>query len=196
MSSTNGGAAVELIYASSQVGTTTTPAAAAASMIAGLEPIVVKGGFMNAASGSKASSLHLQCILECTTTATIPTFKFGLSKTTAQPAAFSGTGGIETTTFTPPNALTAIQVLIDYYLMYRTPSQVAGSTVSVKGFVTAPQLVPSPFAITIPTNNGTSTWTDWEVDLPYFLWPYVTLGAATAGNTVTMQQVRMFGESA
>ena len=34
-----------------------------------------------------------------------------------------------------------------------------------------------------------------DVDQQIFLWPYLTLGAATAGNTVTMQMAKLYGEN-
>lgn len=196
MTSFNGGSASELIYASSQVATTSTPAAAAATITAGIEAIQLPANFMAAASGRKASSCMLVVDGVATATATVPTWKFGLSKTTAAPASFSGTGGIESATFTPGVVTAAIFSLV-YKLQYRTPSTGgANGVVSVLGMITGPQLLPSPFSFSIPASNGTRTWTDWEPDLPYFLWPYLTLSAGTAGNTVTVEQVRMFGESA
>lgn len=197
MTSYNQGAAGELIYASGQVATTSVPAAAAAAITLGLEAIQLPAGFMAATAGRKASSCQLIVDGVATATATIPTWKFGLSKTTAQPAVFSGTGGIESATFTPPGAITAAPFTLTYKLQYRTASTGgANGVVSVLGKIEGPQLLPSPFQFTIPTNNGTRTWTDWEPDLPYFLWPYLTLSAGTAGNTVTVEQVRLFGESA
>ena len=35
-----------------------------------------------------------------------------------------------------------------------------------------------------PASGVAPTFSTWEMDLSYFLWPYLTLGAATAGNTV------------
>ena len=45
------------------------------------------------------------------------------------------------------------------------------------------------------TNVSGASAATIDVDQPLFIWPYVTLGAATAGNTVTLQKAKMWGEN-
>ena len=46
-----------------------------------------------------------------------------------------------------------------------------------------------------PLGTGGTTMTVWQSDQEYYLWPYLTLGAATASNTVTVQYVKLYGEN-
>jgi hypothetical protein len=185
------GTQTELLYSYAGAATTTTPAAAATSVIATYPPVVIPGGFM-AALGGRSSSLRVWLWGQATATATVPTWIFGISKTTIN--TFSGTGGIQTATFTPGAVTGAyFRVIIDITL--RAEGQVGNSTVAVNGVVDGPALLPSPFESTIPASNVANTWTDWQVDQQYYLWPYLTLGAATAGNTVTTQQLKVYGEN-
>ena len=54
----------------------------------------------------------------------------------------------------------------------------------------------SPFKLTLPpSGTGNTNGTGFDVQQPLYLWPYITLGAATAGNTVTPQIGNLYGEN-
>lgn len=181
----------ELYQSYSGPATTTTPTAAAVSMVAGLGPLIVPGAALGGL-GSKASSWRLRLTGLATATATVPTWKMGVAKTLTSTAAF--TGGFETPTFTPA-VVTAALWWLDFELTYRTLSQTNTGVVVVSGEVRGSSLIASPFSQTIPASNGTNTWSDWDIAQTYYLWPYLTLSAATAGNTVTVQTAKLYGEN-
>ena len=100
---------VELLYAYAGAATTTTPTAGAVSLIATYPPIVIPPNYFSKL-GANSSSLHLRMGGVIVTTATIPTFLWGLSTTpaTTTPAAFSVTTSIAATTaIAPATAKTA-----------------------------------------------------------------------------------------
>lgn len=185
------GTQTEVLYSYAAAATTTTPTAAAVSMIATYPPVICPGGFFGKL-GNQSSAMRLWLWGKATATATVPTWIFGISKTTTN--TFAGTGGIQTATFTPA-AVTAAYFRIIIDITLDSIGQTNNSTVFVNGIVDGPALVPSPFESTIPATNVANTWTDWQVDQQYYLWPYLTLGAATAGNTVTTQSLKVYGEN-
>ena len=171
--------------------TITTPTAAAVSIIVGLGPLYIPGGAFGGL-GKSASSWRLRLTGLATATATVPTWKFGVAKTLTSTAAF--TGGFETATFTP-NVTTAGLWWMDFELTYRTISQTNTGVVVASGEIRGASLLATPFGATIPASNGANTWTDWDIAQTYNLWPYLTLSAATAGNTVTVQTAKLYGEN-
>jgi len=185
----------ELLYAFHGAATTTTIATGTQSMIVGCPPIVVQGNYMTNA-GSHSSSLRLKVFGLITCTATIPTFTFGVSATSAQPAAFASTNALGTTAAITPTGTTAnTPFWMDVDIGLRTLTQVASSVLVCDGEVRCPGAFASPFSATIPAAGSSATSAFWETDLQYFLWPYMALGTATTGNSVTVQSVKLYGEN-
>jgi hypothetical protein len=178
-------------YSYAGAATTTTPTAGAVSIIATYPPVIIPGGILGKL-GNQSSALRVRAWLQCTATATVPTWLLGVSKTTTN--TFSSTGGIATATFTP-SVKTAAQIMMEIEISLRSIGQTNNSTAVVQGQVEGPDFLPSPFSSTIPATNVANTWTDWQVDQQYYLWLYLTLGAATAGNTVTTQMLKVYGEN-
>jgi len=185
-----GGTDYELYQSYGGPATVTTPTAAAVSIVVGLGPLYIPGGAFGGL-GSKSTSWRLRLSMLASAAAS-PTWKLGVAKTTTSTAAF--TGGFETATFTP-TVVTAALAWMDVEFTYRTLSQTNTGVVVVSGLITGPALVPSPFGASIPASNGANTWTDWDIEQQYYLWPYLTLSAATAGNTVTTQTAKLYGEN-
>ena len=183
----------EELYSSFAAATTTTPAAAAASITAGLPPLVIPGGYMGKL-GNQCSSLRVMMGGQMTATATVPTWLFGIAFTSAVPPAFSAATPLgATAAFTPVAGAGAyFWAQIDIGLRAIAPG--AASTVVTIGKFEGP-LFPSPFYQTLPATNIAPAVATWETDLQYFLWPYVTLGAATAGNTVSLHWAKIYGEN-
>lgn len=181
----------EQLYCYASAATVTTPTAGAVSLLATYPPVIIPGGYM-AKLGSQSSTLRFRMVGQATATATVPTWLFGISKTTTN--VFSSTGGIASAAFTPP-VVTGAYFRIDGDISLRAVGQTNNSTVVVSALIDGPALVPSPFEASIPATNVTNTWTDWQVDQQYYLWFYLTLGAATAGNTVTTQYLKVWGDN-
>jgi hypothetical protein len=78
-------------------------------------------------------------------------------------------------------------------LTVRTITQVATSVIVSGGTVLAPSTISTGWSF--PATGVAPTFSTWEMDLSYFLWPYLTLGAATAGNTVTTHYCKLYGEN-
>jgi hypothetical protein len=187
---------VELLYSYAGAATTTTPTAGAVSLIATYPPIVIPPSyFSKLGANSSTLRLHLGGIL--TATATIPTFLWGLAITpaTTTPAAFSVTTSLAATTAVAPTTAqtTGCGFVMDVDLTVRTITQVASTVIVAGGQVQSPQSSASGWGF--PAVGVASTFSTWEMDLSYFLWPYLTLSAATAGNTVAVQYAKLYGEN-
>jgi hypothetical protein len=137
-----------------------------------------------------------------TTTATIPTWKFGVGVTQALPATFGNTILMETPARTPGAAQTGAWWHLDIDIMLDTLALAATSKLFIAGTISSDGLQPSAFSTSAGSEwsfpaAGTSAVTaaSIDVDQPIFLWPYLTLGTATAGNTVTTQMVKLHGEN-
>lgn len=187
------GTQAELLYANYAAATTSVVSASAVTITAGLPPIIVPAGVMSA-TGAKSSSLRLVVGGQLTSTATVPTFSFGCAFTQSSTFAASPllVGG---STALAGSVVTAApwRMVVDIGL--RTLSVTAASTLYSTGDVWSPGFYNTPFGVSIPATNGTYTTTAWPADLQNYLWPILTLGAATAGNTVTVEYVKLYGEN-
>ncbi len=186
----------ELLYSFYGAATTSVPSASAVTITAGMPEIVVPSNFM-AALGRRSSALKLKLGGYMTATATVPTFAFGLARTP-----FAVGGGVFSAgtplatlsnTVTPSAASGSFDAEIDIGLRAMAPG--AASTVWCSGKVMAsPALTTSVWWLN-PLGAGGTTDTAWQPDQEYYLWPYLTLGAATASNTVTVQYAKLYGEN-
>ena len=186
----------ELLYAYYGAGTVSTPTTTpGSSMTLGYPPVIVPGGYMSNV-GEHSSSLYMHMKGLLIATATIPTFQFNLYATTAQPAAWAATTLIGQTTTATPSATTGQWCTVEWNIGLRTLGLGAASTVTCNGLVTCASL-PSPFYLEIP--NGASTYTPtcttWPMDQQVYLWPTLSLGTATAGNTFTCEYLKLYGEN-
>ena len=197
------GTLFEELYSNAAGATTTTPTASAVSTTAGLPSIEIPGGYFTG-GGKKTSSVRLKIAGQLTTTATIPTWLFGVAWTQALPATFNATNVLAAcAAFTPGTAVTGAWYELEMDISLRTLALGAASAVISHGRIECPEAFPpAAYSATsgasrhMPAANvsGVSGATI-DVDQPLFLWPYVTLGAATAGNTVTTQIVKLYGEN-
>jgi hypothetical protein len=193
----------EVLFATGQAATTTTPAASAVNICATWPSIEFPPGFFANSVGKRASTGKLKMRGQMTTTATIPTWQFGVAWTQAMPAAFSATTVIAATAVrTPGTAQTGAWVDIELDVFLRTIALGAASVLVGSGSVRSEGLLPSVFSTTqvdewsLPaTGANGQTAASVDIDQPVFLWPYLTLGAATAGNTFTAQMGKLYGET-
>jgi hypothetical protein len=203
----------ELLYSYFGAGTVSVPTVTpGSSMTLGYPPITVPGGYMKN-SGSWASSLKLVGGGLLITTATVPTFQFSLWRTMAQPATWAASGSAvlvgQTAISTAPGVSTGAPFEMEWNIGLRTAGVVSGgsdatSTVVCFGKVWsyAAQLTsaagpPSDFVLPVPAVGATYSPTDttWPMDQQVYLWPTLSLGAATAGNTATMEWLKLYGEN-
>lgn len=187
------GTLFEELYSYYGAATTTSPAASAVSITATYPPIVVPGGYMTGL-GAKSSSLRLRFGGQMTATATVPTWLFGVAYTSATPPSFSASTPLAATGTFTPSAGTGGYFICEVDIGLRTLALGAASTIVTMG-KSEGSLFPSPFWQSFPATNVAPTITAWESDLQYFLWPYLTLGAATAGNTVSLHFCKLYGEN-
>jgi hypothetical protein len=186
----------ELLYSRAGAATTTTPTAGAVSLIGSYPAIKVPANYMRKL-GEDCSSLRLKMSGQLTATATIPTWLFGVAISSAQPPVFptlSAANTLAATAAVTPSAGTGIWAFFDIDITLSAVALGAASTVETTGTIDCPNF-PAPNFITLPANNVSSANANWESDLQYFIWPYLTLGAATAGNTFTMRMVKLFGDN-
>lgn len=194
MSNYFGGA--ELLYARAGAATTTTPTAGAVSLIGSYPAIAVPANYMRKL-GADCSSLKLKLWGQLTATATVPTWVFGVAFTSAQPPVFptlSAANTLAATAAFTPSVSTGPWAQFDIDITLSAAALGAASTVETNGIIACANF-PSPFSVTMPATNVTPSNANWESDLQYFLWPYLTLSAATAGNTFTTRQVKLYGDN-
>src|SRR5580704_2652686 len=114
----------ELLYSCSQASTpvTTPTVTPGASMTPGLPPIAVPAGYMANSAGQRASALCLKIWGLLVATATVPTFGFGLYYTSAQPAVWSGSNTMVTSTSAIPTFTAGTYPFYAQWdIAYRTP---------------------------------------------------------------------------
>jgi len=198
----------ELLYSVSQASTpvTTPTVSPGASMIPGLPPVTVPAGYMASSSGTRASALVLKIWGLVTVTATVPTWGFSLSYTSAVPAVWAGTPLLATasSTFTPVAGTAPF--FMEFDISYRTPNPAGSPATGVVvafGQWTCP-LFPQGAQVAAGVSAGT-IWsppagtlgnaTAWDPNVQYFLWPTLFCGAATANNFVTTEIVKLYGEN-
>lgn len=186
----------ELLYACYLAATTSVPAAAAATITAGYPPIIIPAGAFDRLGGW-ASSLRLEMGGLMTVTATIPTWSWGLwcaVQTTTAPA-FSTSLALGTSTAAaPPSAVTNVPWTVTLHLGLRALALGAASTIVTWGQVTSTG-INAAGETTIPGTGAYTPPATYDTSQAYVLWPGITLGAATAGNTVTTQFAKLYGEN-
>jgi hypothetical protein len=187
----------ELLYSSYALATTSVPTAGAVTITAGMPPVLVPAGYMKNV-GSWTSSLRLIVGGLITTTATIPTFNWGLYAavaTTTAPA-FSTAGITLATTgaSTPPSAVSNVWFLAIFDIGLRAIALGAASTIVCAGTIQS-TAVNAAGELTLPASGAYTPPATWDTTQSYVLWPGLTLGAATAGNTVTVQYMKLYGEN-
>ena len=189
----------ELLYSVTQAATNSTPTTTpGSSAIVGWPPITIPAGYFDNASGSWSKTLKLCIGGLVTPTTTIPTFSFGLYTTTAVPAVWAATNLMYTasTAVTPTTASATAQPFYwESHIGLRTMGAAgANSTIVSQGWFESP-LIPTTGIVWMPTTGaGTMLFTTYDPAVQYFLWPTISLGAATAGNFITPQWGKLYGE--
>jgi len=187
------GTQTELLYSFYGAATTSTPTTSPGSSITLTYPaIVIPGGIMGSV-GSRSSSLRLEIGGLMTATATIPTWQFFLYLTTTNAFGTTLTLG-STGTFTP-TAQTSAPWTSSIRIGLRTLALGGASTVLAQGSFTSIGFPTATFGIVpLPASGAITPLATWASDQQYFLWPALSLSAATAGNTVTTEYLTLAGE--
>ena len=193
----------ELIYAFHGAATVTTPTTSpGSSMTLTYPPIIVPAGYF-ANTGSRSSSLKLEMGGLCTVTATIPTWQFFLyAAILPSPPVFATTLTLgSTATFTPGQAAANFVWDATIEIGLRTLALGAGSTVTAVGKYTSNAFLPAAYSVTatnvvsMPASGAYTPFATYDTSQQYGLWPALSLGAATAGNTTTLQYAKLYGEN-
>lgn len=195
----------ELLYAFFGAATTSVPGTSPGTTItAGYPPIIVPAGYMRSV-GSQSSSLRLEIGGLATATAAIPTWQFFLyasvATTTAPAFSTSGLTLGSTTTFTPGTAETNDVWTATIHIGLRTLALGAASTVAAVGefksdvFQASALTIQSTTYVSMPGPGAYTPVATWDTTQAYVLWPALSLGAATAGNTVTVEYLKLYGEN-
>jgi hypothetical protein len=199
----NKGFGVELLYSNYAAATTSTPTASpGSSMIVGYQPITVPQNYMSD-TGSWSSSLKLKMGGQLTITATIPTWQFllyAVVATTSAPAFGTTITVASTAAITPGAVATAAWWTMELEIGLRTltpgASVVVGwGEVRCPALASAAYAAATPFDVTMPAANTAGTSNTWDASQSYVLWPALAVSGGTAGNTVTTQYAKLYGES-
>lgn len=193
----------ELLYAFFGAATVTTPTTTpGSSMTLTYPPIIIPGGFFHN-TGSQSNSLKLEIGGTATATTAFPTWQFFLYTTplVANPA-FATTSTLgSTTTFTPGQAATTVAWDAIITIGLRTLALGTNSTLVTFGRFISNAFLPVAYTVTatntvlMPGPAGTSTFATYDTSQSYTLWPALSLGAATAGNTVITNYAKLYGEN-
>jgi hypothetical protein len=186
----------ELKYASYALATTSVPTAAAVTITAGQPPIIIPSGYFKN-TGEWASSARLVMGGLMTVTATIPTWNWGLYGVvaTTSPPVFGTTLALGSTgASTPPGAVTNVPWFMNLDIGLRTLAAGAASTLVCWGVIQS-TAVNAAGELTLPGTGAYTPPSTYDTSQSYVLWPGLTLSAATAGNTVTVQYAKLYLEN-
>jgi hypothetical protein len=189
----------ELLYSVDAAGTVTANQTAAQPFTVGYPPVVIPGGFFaNATEAYRQSSLRLECGGLLIATATVPTFTVSLGSATSD--GFSSSNALVTSgTFTPV-ASTGVWFEMNVHLAVRTlPIQtisgVTNATVSAHGWFDVLYLSsPVRYSLPAPAASYSPAGTI-DTSIQQYLYPTLTLGTATSGNTLTLEYLKLYGEN-
>lgn len=180
----------ELLFATYQPATVSVPSASAVTITAGWPAIVIPGGYFANDRGDWCSSLRLRLGGFITATAVVPTFSWGIAYTTTSTFSASTPLATVSNTVTPTAGSGSWKMEIDIGL--RTLVIGAASTIVTHGEISSNLFTGN---VQLAPGGSGNTVANIDKQLPYYLWPYILLGAATAGNTVTLQYGKMMGEN-
>jgi hypothetical protein len=190
----------ELLYSYYGAATTTTPTASpGSSMILTYPPIVIPANYFSKL-GAQSSSMKLKMGGLATVTATIPTWQFFLYLTTTNAFGQTLTLG-STATFTPGQGATNAVWDADIDIGLRALALGSSSTIVAIGKYTSEAFTPAAYSatiyntVTMPAIGAYTPLATYQTDIQYYLWPALSLGAGTAGNTVTTEYVKLYGEN-
>lgn len=193
----------ELLYAFHGAATVSSPTTSpGSSMILAYPPIIIPAGYFSNV-GSRSSSLKLEMGGLCTITATIPTWQFFLyAVPLAANPSFATTNTLgSTATFTPGQAATSAVWDSTIEIGLRTLALANASTVTAVGVFRSNAFQPAAYSvtatnvITMPATGAYTPFATYDTSQAYTLWPALSLGAGTAGNTVTTQYAKLYGEN-
>jgi hypothetical protein len=182
----------ELLFATYQAATISVVSASAVTITAGWPGLVVPGGYFSNDRGDWCSSLRFRMGGFLTATATVPTWAFGIAWVQGS-TTFSAAAPLATVsnTVTPTAGSGSWKMEVDIGL--RTLGIGGASTLVTHGEVSS-NLFGSTTPVLAPGGSG-NTVTTIDKQNPIYLWPYLLLGAATAGNQVTSQFGKLMGEN-
>jgi hypothetical protein len=194
----------EILYAYYGAATVSNPAITpGVTITAGYPPIEIPANFFSNV-GSRSSSLRFEIGGLATVTAAIPTwqFFFYIAVATTSAPAFATTTTLGTTgTFTPGQAATNFPWDCVLNIGLRTLVLGALSTVTCQGYVESYAFTTAAYSTTagpkvfVPASGAYSPLATYDTTQTYLIWPALSLSAATAGNTVTVEYAKLYGEN-
>jgi hypothetical protein len=194
----------EVLYAFYGAATVSVPGTSPGTTItAGYPPIEIPANYFTNVGG-RSSSLRFEIGGLATVTAAIPSwqFFFYLSVATTSAPAFATTTTLGTTgSFTPGQAATNFAWDCVLNIGLRTLVLGALSTVICQGYVESYAFTPAAYSVTagpkvfVPASGAYSPLATYDTTQTYLLWPALSLSVGTAGNTVTTEYAKLYGEN-
>jgi hypothetical protein len=191
----------ELLYSSYQAATPSVPTTGAVTITAGMPVIKIPANYFTNV-GEHSSSLRMEIGGLCTATATVPTWQFGLyAAVLASPPVFATTLALGVTGTFTPTAETNYWWTGTLHVGIRTLAPGQASTIVAAGDFQSDMFSTSTFGITtqslvsMPGPGAYSPLATYDTSQIYSLWPALVLGAGTAGNTVTVEFCKLYGEN-
>lgn len=192
----------ELLYSYYAASTPSTPLAnPGSSMIVGYPPIIIPANYFTN-TGSRTSSLRLEMGGLCSVTAVAwQFFLYTVPLTTAAPA-FATTNTLGTTnSFTPGQTATNFVWECVINIGIRTLALGQNSTIAAVGRFMSDAFLPASYSVTaqtfvaMPATGAYTPFATYDTSQAWQLWPGLGIASGTAGNTVTTQYCKLFGEN-
>jgi len=180
----------EVLFSTYAAATASVPTAAPVTITAGWPAIIIPAGYFSN-TGDWASSLRFRIGGFLTATATVPTFSWGLAIATT--STFATTSILATATA----ALTPTAGSFSWKMESEIGLRTLGASGALSTLVTHGEVSSNAFATNAqlaPAGSG-NTFATYDKTSQYWLFPYLTLSAATASNTVTAQYGKLYGEN-
>jgi hypothetical protein len=194
----------ELLYAYYGAATVSAPTASPGSSITvGYPPIEIPANYFTNVGG-RSSSIRLEIggLTSFPASPATVSFLVYVSVATTSAPAFATTATLGTTpNFTPGQAATNLPWDATLHIGLRTLVLGASSTITCQGYFESYAFAPAAYSVTsgpkvfVPATGAYTPLATYDTTQTYLVWPAMIVPGAAAGNTVTTEYCKLYGEN-
>jgi hypothetical protein len=194
----------ELLFAFYGAATVSTPTSGNGGTItAGYPPIEIPAGYF-ANTGSRSSSLRLEIggLASFPASPAACSFPVYVTVATTSAPAFATTATLGATpTFTPGQTASNLPWDAVLNIGLRTLTLGAASTITCQGYFESYAFAPAAYSATagpkvfVPAGGAYSPLATYDTTQTYLVWPAMIVASGVAGNTVTVEYCKLYGEN-